>query len=75
MKRAVEEVRAASPTSGLDVKYFIEDAGRLDVDFEGIARRFEGFNITLFVNNVGAAFPTHEVYVSPLSPLNMVRAC
>ena len=63
MKRVVEEVKAANPTSGLDVKYFIADVGRPDVDFEGIAKRFEGLNITLFVNNVGASFPTNEKYV------------
>ena len=60
MKRAVEEVRAANSASGLDVKYFIADVGRPDIDFEGIARQFEGLDITLFVNNVGASFPTNE---------------
>lgn len=68
MKQTVEEVRAVNPTSGLDVKYFIVDAGRPDVDFGGIARQFEGLNITLFVNNVGASPPTHNVYV-PLPSL------
>ena len=73
MKRAVEEVRAVNPTSGLDVRYFITDVGRPDIDFEGIARRFEDFNITLFVNNVGASFPNNEGYVLP-SSLSSLRA-
>ena len=65
MERMVEEVRAANPASGLDIKYFIADVGQPDIDFEGIARQFEGLNITLFVNNVGALFPTTEGYASP----------
>lgn len=65
MKRVVEEVKVGNPTSGLDIKYFIVDAGRPDIDFQGIARRFEGLNITLFINNVGASFPTDETYVPP----------
>jgi len=69
MKRAVEEVRAANPASGLDIKYFIADVGQLDIDFEGIARQFEGLSITLFVNNVGASFPTNEGYASSPSPV------
>ena len=44
---------SASSSSGGDVKYFVADATRPDVDFEGIAKRFEGLNITLMVNNVG----------------------
>ena len=60
MKQAIEEVRAVNPTSGLVVKYFIADVGRSEVDFKGIARQFEGLNITLFVNNVGASFPTNR---------------
>ena len=71
MKRAVEEVTAVNPTSGLDVKYFIVDAGRPDIDFQEIARRFEGLNITLFVNNVGASFPTNKLYVPPPSLLTL----
>jgi len=61
MKRTVEEVKAANPASGLDVKYFIADAGRPDIDFQGIARLFGDFNITLFVNNVGASFMTNKL--------------
>jgi len=55
MKRTVEEVRSSNPTSGLDVKYFIADASRPDVDSQGIARQFGDLNITLFVNNVGGS--------------------
>ena len=64
MERMAKEVRAANPASGLDVKYFVADVGRPDIDFEGIAKQFEGLNITLFVNNVGALFPTTEGYAS-----------
>ena len=71
MKRAVDEVKAANPTSGSDVKYFIADVGRPDIDFNGIAGKFEGLNITLFVNNVGASFPTSKAYVSLLSLLTL----
>lgn len=63
MKEAVEEVKAVNPASGLVVRYFIADVGRSDVDFEGIARQFEGLNITLFVNNVGASLPTNQLCV------------
>ena len=66
MKGVIEMVMAANPTSGLDVKYFIADAGRSVVDFEGIVNRFEGLNITLFVNNVGASLPSGELYVQAL---------
>lgn len=61
MKQMVEMVRNVDPASRLDVKYFIVDAGRPDVDFQGIARQFEGLNITLFVNNVGASFLTNRL--------------
>ena len=66
MKQVVEEVKAVNPASGLVVRYFIMDVGRSDVDFEGIARQFQGLNITLFVNNVGASLPTNQLCV-PLS--------
>lgn len=36
-----------------EIKYFVADAGRGDVDFEGIASSFRGLNITLMVNNIG----------------------
>jgi 17beta-estradiol 17-dehydrogenase / very-long-chain 3-oxoacyl-CoA reductase len=47
----IDELKSSS--SGGDVKYFVADANRPDVDFEGIAKRFEGLNVTLMVNNVG----------------------
>jgi len=71
VKRVVEEVKAANPASGLDVKYFIADVGRPDIDFEGIARQFEGLNITLFVNNVGELFPTTEGYAPHPLPFTL----
>jgi len=50
----IDELKKISSSSGGgDVKYFLADANRHDVDFEAIAKRFEGLNITLFVNNVG----------------------
>jgi 17beta-estradiol 17-dehydrogenase / very-long-chain 3-oxoacyl-CoA reductase len=65
MKQVVEELKAVNPRSELEVEYFIADAGQQDVNFKEIARRFEGLNITLFVNNVGASLlPTPQSYVS-----------
>lgn len=63
MKQVVEEVKAANLASGLVVKYFIVDVGQPDIDFKGIARQFEDFNITLLVNNVGASHPTSQLCV------------
>ena len=71
MKQVVEEVKAVNSTSGLDVKYFIVDVSRSDVDFGGIARQFEGLNITLFVNNVGASFPNNKLYVQSAFALTL----
>jgi len=48
----IDELRRSSPSGG-DVRYFVADANRPDVDFEGIAKRFEGLDVTLMVNNVG----------------------
>ena len=61
MKRVVEEVKAASPATELDIKYFIADVSQPNIDFQGVASRFEGLNITLFVNNVGASIPTYKL--------------
>jgi 17beta-estradiol 17-dehydrogenase / very-long-chain 3-oxoacyl-CoA reductase len=66
MKGIVEVVKATNPASGLDVKYFIADATRSDVDFKGIANRFEGLDITLLVNNVGGSSISSEGYVQAL---------
>ena len=63
MKQVVEMVRNVDPTSRLDIKSFTVDVGRPDVDFQGIARQFEGLNITLFVNNVGGSLLTNRLYV------------
>ena len=60
----IDELKGSS--SGGSVKYFVADANRPDVDFGGIAKRFEGLNITLFVNNVGGIRVRLEKYV--LSP-------
>lgn len=48
----IDELKNSS-SSGGDVKYFVADANRPDVDFEGIAKGFEGLNVTLMVNNIG----------------------
>ena len=57
----IDELKNTSPSGG-DVKYFVADACRFDVDFEGIAKRFQGLNITLVVNNVGATKILPERY-------------
>jgi len=57
LKGVIEEIQSAkSKRTGKvqDVKYFLEDASKAGIDFEGIAKRFEGLNITILVNNVGA---------------------
>jgi 17beta-estradiol 17-dehydrogenase / very-long-chain 3-oxoacyl-CoA reductase len=36
-----------------EVRYFLEDASKAGINFEEIAQRFEGLNVTIFVNNVG----------------------
>jgi len=58
----VDELRDSSPSGG-DVRYFVADANRHDVDFEGIAKRFEGLDITLMVNNVGGVRIRLERYI------------
>lgn len=58
LKDVVAEIqRAKSKRTGKvqDVKYFVEDASKAGIDFEGIAKRFEGLNVTLLVNNVGGS--------------------
>ena len=58
LKRVIEEIQGAkSKRTGRvqDAKYFVEDASKAGIDFEGIAKRFEGLNITIFVNNVGGS--------------------
>ena len=57
LKSVIEEIQSAkSKRTGTvqDVKYFLEDVSKDGIDFEGIAKRFEGLNVTIFVNNVGA---------------------
>ena len=57
LEGVIEEIQSVkSKTTGKvqDVKYFLEDASKAGIDFEGIARRFEGLNVTILVNNVGA---------------------
>lgn len=57
LKAVLEEIqRTKSERTGKvqDVRYFLEDASRAGIDFEGIVKRFEGLNVTILVNNVGA---------------------
>jgi len=57
LKGVIEEIQSTkSKRTGKvqDVKYFLEDASKAGIDFEGIAKRFEGLNVTILVNNVGA---------------------
>ena len=52
----IEEFRSAvSKKTGRvqEVRYFLEDASKAGIDFEEIATRFEGLNVTILVNNVG----------------------
>ena len=58
----IDELKDSSPSGG-DVRPFVADANRSDIDFEGIAKGFEGLNITLFVNNVGGIRIRPEKYV------------
>ena len=58
LKDVVAEIQSAqSKRTGQvqDVKYFLEDASKAGINFEGIAKRFEGLNITILVNNVGGS--------------------
>lgn len=54
MDKVVEELRALVPKGG-DIQVFLADVKKEGHDFEGIAKRFEGLNITIVVNNVGSA--------------------
>jgi 17beta-estradiol 17-dehydrogenase / very-long-chain 3-oxoacyl-CoA reductase len=59
LKNVIEEIQSIeSKGTGKiqDVKYFLEDASKVGIDFEGIGKRFEGLNVTILVNNVGG-FP------------------
>ena len=58
LKAVIEEMQSVkSERTGKvqDVKYFLEDASKAGIDFEGISRRFEGLNVTILVNNVGGS--------------------
>jgi len=58
LKDVIEEIQSTkSKRTGKvqAVKYFLEDASKAGVDFEGIAKRFGGLNVSIFVNNVGTS--------------------
>ena len=51
-----------------EVRYFLEDASKAGIDFEEIAKRFEGLNVTIFVNNVGGYPMRRERFGYVISP-------
>ncbi|KAF9648815.1 hypothetical protein BDM02DRAFT_2058610 [Thelephora ganbajun] len=51
---AIDELKNSS--SGGDVKYFVMDANRWDMDIKEILKRFEGLNVTVFVKCIGTAY-------------------
>ena len=54
LKATVGEIKALRE-DGI-VESFIADATSPDIDYAGIAKRFDDLNITLFINNVGGAY-------------------
>ena len=63
MKRVVEEIQTMHDRRGGEIKYFLADASESGHDFEAIAERYEDFNITLFINNIGGSDFTLKTYV------------
>lgn len=63
MKMVIEEIRALHDRKDGDIKYFLVDASVSGHDFEGIAKKFEELNITLFINNIGGAGFILKTYV------------
>lgn len=56
MDKVVQEIKALVPNGG-DIQTFLADAKREGHDFQGTAKRFEGLNITVILNNVGGISP------------------
>ena len=54
LQRVREEIQSTS-SAKKDVKLWIEDANKRDIDFEAAVRQWEDLDITLVVNNVGTA--------------------
>ena len=54
LKATVDEIKALRE-DGI-IESFQADATSPSIDFAGIAKRFDGLNITLFVNNVGGIY-------------------
>jgi 17beta-estradiol 17-dehydrogenase / very-long-chain 3-oxoacyl-CoA reductase len=52
MAIVVEELKALNKEGG-DIKIFFVDASKQNLDFRGIAKQFDGLNITLVINNAG----------------------
>ncbi|KAF9790434.1 NAD(P)-binding protein [Thelephora terrestris] len=50
----IQSVKSKSTGQIQDVKCFLEDGSEAGIDFEGIAKKFEGLNVTILVNNVGS---------------------
>ena len=54
LKATVEELKALREDGIIDS--FLADATSPSIDFSGIAERFHGLNITLFINDVGGTY-------------------
>ena len=63
LKTVIDQIRTTSKGPNRDIKYFIAAANSTGVDFKEIAGRFEGLQITLFINNVGGGGPRAGRYV------------
>lgn len=75
LKNVIEEIQSVeSKGTGKiqDVKYFLEDASKVGIDFEGIGKRFEGLNVTILVNNVGGFALRPERFVRLISSRRFV---
>ena len=71
LKAVIQDIQSAvSKRTGKiqDVKYFLEDASKAGIDFEGIMKRFEGLNVTILVNNVGTSTVRPERFGNSVSP-------
>jgi len=68
VKNVVEEIQALYGRKDGEIKYFIANASESGHDFEGIAKRYEDLNVTLFINNVGGSGLTLKTYVTCSPP-------
>jgi 17beta-estradiol 17-dehydrogenase / very-long-chain 3-oxoacyl-CoA reductase len=54
LKATVDEINALREDGSIES--FLADATSPSIDFSSIAKRFDGLNITLFINNVGGTY-------------------